>query len=50
MTRDLQKARQMFDDTFDLFAGDPTDRTAWKRRWMDVPGFTSACRLRWSSR
>lgn len=25
MTRDLQKARQMFDDTFDLFAGDPAD-------------------------
>ena len=25
MTRDLQKARRMFDPTFDLFAGEPTD-------------------------
>jgi uncharacterized protein YbjT (DUF2867 family) len=25
MTRDLKNARQMFDHTFDLFAGDPTD-------------------------
>lgn len=25
MTRDLEKARRMFDDTFDLFTGEPTD-------------------------
>ena len=25
MTRDLEKARRMFDETFDLFPGDPTD-------------------------
>jgi uncharacterized protein YbjT (DUF2867 family) len=25
MTRDLQKAREIFDDSFEIFAGDPTD-------------------------
>ncbi len=25
MTRDHQKARKMFDDSFEIFAGDPTD-------------------------
>ena len=31
MTRDLQKARKMFDDSFEIFAGDPMDTSCLEK-------------------